>query len=133
MTIKSVFATFSGFLAHHAVDLNATATALEALLSALPVNAQTREQIDAVIGRVKDSAVNIENSLVAIAAAAGGATAGGETVQISQADIDAAVARTLPEAVAAYLTAHPPVAAPDVDPEVPATFPAATGSVVTGA
>lgn len=102
MSAKTVVAAFTGFLTHHVADLTAVGTALNSILDAIPVNAQTRDHIKDVISQVENSAVNVTAFLE------GTPTLSGGEVVVKQSDLTAAVT--------AYLKANP---VKPVDPVAP--------------
>ena len=117
MSFKSVLSVVSGFLAHHANDLDNAVTALSGVVDALPVNAETRAHIVGAISGLSASADNIRTALEAGLNAA--TDAAPVPVEIRASDVAAAVdeyvashSSLIESAVTAYLVAHPPVAAP---------------------
>jgi hypothetical protein len=57
MSVKSVEDAVTGFFGHHIGDLNNIASVLGSLVTALPIDPQTKEHIGGVIGEIKTSAL----------------------------------------------------------------------------
>ncbi len=95
---KFTLAKVVSFLGHHVHDLHAVSSVLEGVVSALPINAETRANINASIERVKDSADNISASLANM----------GIHTDPEPVDPNAIIAKL----VADYMAAHPQVGAP---------------------
>ena len=109
MNVKQLFGTVTGFLGHHVNDLDAVAKALAGVLSALPINAETRANINALIARVEQSAKNVADSLTRMGV---DLDAGTPVVHIAESDLSHALASDDFKAVVAamvsdYMRAHP--------------------------
>ena len=87
--LKSVI----GFLGHHVNDLGAIADVLEGVVGALPVNAETRHNINQSIEHVRTSAGNVKASLTKL----------GVSFDPPALDTDEALRRLIAE----YMAAHP--------------------------
>lgn len=93
-TLKSVLS----FLGHHATDLHSVANVLEGVVGALPINAETRNNINKSIERVRNSADNITGSLENL----------GVLTHAEPIDQEAVIRKM----VAEYMAAHPNSTAP---------------------
>lgn len=130
--------SLKGFLGHHVGDLRAIGNVLGALLNAVPVNAQDRAHIEAGIGHVRDAAANITDALSNMASKGGDDTAGTSTGTAkgpTASQLEKAVSKALPAALAAYFEANPPshVIAPGTPgPEASQAGDAAKGGDNTG-
>lgn len=108
MNAKLLFSTVTGFLGHHVNDLDAVAKALAGVVSALPINAETRANINTLIARVEQSAKNVADSLSRM----GVDTEQPAVVHIAESDLSHALASDDFKAVVAamvsdYIRAHP--------------------------
>jgi hypothetical protein len=100
MDIKNLAENVASFLSKHSGELRLVGSALETIVSHLPIDAQDKERLLGVTDTLQKAAGNIANGAAALAAAANsvaGDHADGTEVVISKADVEEAVADYMQE------------------------------------
>ena len=92
MSVKSFLSNVVGFIGHYSTEAMATATALEALVTNIPIPKPEAAKILDVIEQLKNGAANIATALPMLQKQA-------VPVTINAKDIEAAVAKVLPDLV----------------------------------
>jgi len=92
MSVKTFLQSVVGFIGHVGTETEATATALETLILNLPINKVDAQKIVDVIETLKTGAANIAEALPGLEKLA-------VPVTINAKDIEAAVAKLLPDLV----------------------------------
>lgn len=88
MTVKSLWDSFTGFLNHHASDLQTIASSLSTIVGALPIDAQDKTLVNDGITSLNEAATAIQEWLA-------GAPANVGDVVVKESDIETAVANVL--------------------------------------
>lgn len=109
MDIQAIGSKFAGFLTHYGSEISGVASALETIVSHLPIDHADRDRIVEVVTNLQEAAVKVS---------AGAASFSGLEVVVKASDVDAAanayldthLQPAIERAVADYIVAHPPVA-----------------------
>jgi hypothetical protein len=106
MNVRSLATNFASFMDHHSGELRLVGSALETIVSHLPIDQQDKMRLLSGVDTLQNAAGNIASGAAALAAAANtvaGDHAEATEIVVSKEDIAAAVAE--------YLAAHPEVIA----------------------
>ena len=107
--MTDVWTKFTGFLSHHANDLNTIASALSTIVTALPLDSQ-----DKTI--VTDGVVSLQEAATAIEQFLAGAPANVGDVTVKESDIETAVRNVLTNL--GYTQQTPPAPTPSMEGNV---------------